>query len=142
VLISFEGGTTDGWAQTWGHITSTVSTRTAYDGTHALLLQASDNRYTAIDTTSGIQRLRTGDQVVYHVWSSGQAGGVRPFVEDGDYGVYFGQPADTPLPAKAGWFTLKWKIPSVSGLKSIGMQVTNPGSGTLTLAVDALSWTR
>jgi hypothetical protein len=30
----------------------------------------------------------------------------------------------------------------MSGLKSIGMQVTNPGSGTLTLAVDALSWTR
>jgi hypothetical protein len=142
VLISFEGGTAGGWAQTWGHITSTLSTRTAYDGTHALLLQASDNRYTAIDTTSGIQGLRTGDQVVYHIWSSGQAGGVRPFVEDGDFDVAFGQPGDTPLPSKAGWFTLRWKIPSVSGLQTIGMQVTNPGSGTLTLAVDALSWPR
>jgi hypothetical protein len=142
VLISFENGTAGGWAPTWGNITSTISTRTAYDGTHALLLQTSGNRYSAIDTTSSIQGLRTGDQVVYHIWSNGQAGGVRPFVEDGDFGVSFGQPGDTPLPSKAGWFTLTWKIPSVSSLQTIGMQVTNPGSGKLTLAVDALSWPR
>ncbi|HUZ23532.1 MAG TPA: hypothetical protein VMV07_07190 [Streptosporangiaceae bacterium] len=139
-LISFEDGTADGWGAFWGDITGTASTRAAFDGTHCLLLKTSGDRYTAIGTTSHVQGLRPGDEVIYHVWSSGQAGGLRPFVQDGDFNVHFGQSADTPLPSKAGWITLKWMVPSVSSVHAIGMQVTNPGSGNLTLAIDALSW--
>jgi hypothetical protein len=40
----------------------------------------------------------------------------------------------------AGWFTLAWTIPPASSVLAIGLQVTNPGSGSLTLAVGGLSW--
>jgi hypothetical protein len=139
-LISYEDGTADGWSPFWGDITGVVSTQTAYAGTHCLMLTTTGDRYSAIGTTTNLQGLKPGDEVIYHVWSSGQPGGVRPFAQDGDYDIYFGQPADTPLPARAGWFTLTWTVPSLSGLRAIGMQVTNPGSGSFRLAVDAMSW--
>lgn len=139
-LISFEDAAADGWGPFWGDITGTASTNTAYDGTHCLLLRTTGDHYSAIGTTANIQSLKPGDTVTYHVWSSGQPGGVRPFAQDGDFNANFGQPRDTALPAKAGWFTLTWKVPSLSGLHAIGLQVTNPGSGTLTVAIDALSW--
>jgi hypothetical protein len=139
-VISFEDGTSDGWSPFWGDVSDAASTLTAYAGAHSLMLTTSEDRYTAIGTTANIQGLKSGDEVVYHVWSSGQSGGVRPFAQDGDSGIIFGQPGDTPLPTKAGWFTLTWTVPSLSGLRGIGMQITNPGSGTLKLAVDALSW--
>jgi hypothetical protein len=139
-VISFEDGTADGWVPFWGDITGTATTKTAFAGTHSLLLTTTGDRYSAIGTTANIQRLQPGDQVIYHLWSSGQGGGVRPFVQDGGYGIHFSQSADVPLPSSAGWFTLRWTVPSVSGLRAVGMQVTNPGSGKLTLAIDALSW--
>jgi hypothetical protein len=74
------------------------------------------------------------------MWSDGVASGVRPFVQDDRFVVYFAQPDDYPLPAGPGWTTLSWPVPAVAAVHAVGLQVTNPGRGRLTIALDALEW--
>jgi hypothetical protein len=140
VLITFANGT-EGWSPFWGNITDTPVINPAFDGS-SLLLTASSDRYTAVGTTTDVAQLQPGDTVTYHVWSSGQPGSVRPFIQNDSFQEDFAGSADTPLPSSEGWFTLTWTVPATSSVKGIGMQVINPGSGSLTLAIGALSWPR
>jgi len=87
-----------------------------------------------------ISHLQPGDTVTYHVYSDGQSGG-----RVGVWAQTWNQPenvAETvPLPTHPGWFTITWTVPYVSKVDLIGIQVAHQGSGKLTLAIDALSWT-
>jgi hypothetical protein len=138
-LISFENGA-DGWKRTYGSIRSSQSSWVAYSGSHALkiTLQGSD---AAVGVANGsISHLQPGDTVTYHVYSDGQSGG-----RVGVWAQTWNQPenvAETvPLPTHPGWFTITWTVPYVSKVDLIGIQVAHQGSGKLTLAIDALSWT-
>jgi hypothetical protein len=85
-----------------------------------------------------LAQLRPGDEVTFRVWSSGKNGLVQPWVQDDSYNEQMAGSA-TPLPAR-GWFTLTWTVPDVSAIHAIGLQLTNSGSGQLTIAIDALHW--
>jgi hypothetical protein len=138
VLITFADGT-DGWSPFWGSITGTPATSPAIDGA-SLLLTASADRFTAVGTTTDVAQLTTGDTVTYHVWSSGQPGSLRPFIQTDTFVIDFAGSRDTPLPSSPGWFTLTWPVPPASSVKGIGLQVINPGTDSLTLAIGALWW--
>jgi hypothetical protein len=138
-LISFENGA-DGWKPLYGSIRSSQSTWVADSGSHSLrvTLQGAD---AAVGVENGsISHLQPGDTVTYHIYSDGQSGG-----RVGVFAEAWNQPEDVaevvPLPTYRGWFTLTWVVPSVSHVDAIGIQVAHRGSGTLTLAIDALSWT-
>ena len=135
--VSFEDGSTDNWVRFWGHITATVTSQVAYTGSHSLLLTTQGSTYSAVGVDDGTLP-QPGQQVVFHVWSSGQAGDVQAFVQDDGFNAHLAG-AVYPLPSKSGWFTVSWTVPSVS-VHAIGLQVVNPGGGQLTLAIDALSW--
>jgi hypothetical protein len=141
VLITFQNGT-DGWSSFWGAIADAPATSPAFDGTGSLLLTAGSDRYTAVGTTLDVAQLKPGDTVTYHVWSSGQSGSVQPFIYDDNHVARFGQPTNTLLSSSPGWSTLTWTIPATSSVLAIGLQVTNPGSGSLRLAIAALWWPR
>jgi hypothetical protein len=139
VLSTFEDGA-DGWSPFWGNITDTPSSTPAFDGSGSLLLTTSSDEFTAVGTTTDVAQLKPGDTVTYHVWSSGQSGSVQPFIYDDSHNALFAQSASTSLPSSVGWFTLTWTIPATSSVLAIGLQVTNPVSGSLRLAIAALSW--
>lgn len=139
VLITFKDGA-DGWSPFWGSITDTPAATPAFEGTPSLVLTASSGRFTAVGTTTDVNQLKPGDTVTYHVWSSGQSGSVQPFIYDDSHVARFGEPASTPLSSSARWFTLTWTIPPTSSVLAIGLQVTNPGTGSLRLAIAALWW--
>jgi hypothetical protein len=138
-LISFENSA-DGWKPMYGNIRSAQSTQVAYSGSHSLKITLGGDDAAVGVENSSVSRLRPGDTVTYHIWSDGQSGGrVGVFAETNN------QPEDVaevvPLPTSRGWFTLTWTVPSVSRVDAIGIQVAHQGSGKLTLAIDALSWT-
>jgi hypothetical protein len=137
-LISFEDGT-DGWSALWGSISASRSTQVAYSGSHSLLITI-QGTIGGLGVDNGtVAHLRSGDTVTFHVYSNGQNASVEPFVQESS--------ADSEdvaesvqLPSQRGWFNLNWVVPSVSSVYAIGMQVTNHGSGQITLAIDALTW--
>jgi hypothetical protein len=138
-LISFENGA-DGWKPLYGSIRSSQSTWIAYSGSHSLRITLGGADAAVGVENGSISRLRPGDTVTYRIYSDGQSGGrVGVFAET------WNQPEDVaeviPLPTHRGWFSLAWVVPSVSHVDAIGIQVAHHGSGNLTLAIDALSWT-
>jgi len=136
-LISFENGT-DGWSAFWGSIRVSRTTQVAYSGSHSLLL-TSQSTYSAVGVDNGtVAHLRPGDKVTFHIYSYGQNASVEPFVQESDYSEDVAE--GVPVPSQRGWFTLTWVVPSVPSVHAIGMQVTNHGSGPLTLAIDAMTW--
>jgi hypothetical protein len=140
VLVNFEDGA-DGWSPFWGNITGTPVTDPAFDGTAALLLTTSSDRFSAVGTTTDVAQLEPGETITYHVWSSGRAGSVQPFIYDDDHDAHFAG-SSTQLPSSEGWFKLTWTIPATSSVMAIGLQVTDPDTDgdSLTLAISGLSW--
>ena len=138
-LISFENGT-DGWMKFFGSIRVSRTTRVAYSGAHSLLIttRSSDS---AVGVENGsVARLRPGDKVTFHIYSDGQSGAsVKPFAEQHLHPEAL--TAQVQLPSRRGWFSLTWVVPSVARVDAIGVQILYNGSGPLTLAIDALSWT-
>lgn len=130
-------GEADGWIQLWGDIGLRLAARPALGG-GSLLLTANGTGSSAVGTASEVTQLRTGDIVTFHVWSSGQPGSVRPFVASDSNVLAFAMAAS--LPSTPGWFTLTWKVPPTSSVEGIGIEVVNPGNGSLTLALGDLSW--
>jgi len=136
-LISFENGT-DGWSAFWGSISVSRTTQVAYSGSHSLLI-TTRSTYSAVGVDNGsVAHLRPGDKVTFHIYSYGQNASVEPFVQESDYSEDVAE--GVPVPSQRGWFTLTWVVPSVPSVHAIGMQVTNHGSGPLTLAIDAMTW--
>ena len=84
-----------------------------------------------------VTQLHSGDKVTFHIWSSGQDASIQPFVQDDAFKPY--KVGSVQLPSR-GWFTLPWTIPSVSSVNAIGLQLTNPGTSRITIAIDALTW--
>jgi hypothetical protein len=136
----FDNGSTSGWAGFWGTATTSLTANPVYDGTGALLITTSAHMYSAVGTTRDVGGLRPGSTATFHVWTDGVAGGVRPFVQDDRFVVYFPRTDDYPLPARPGWTTLAWPVPDVVVVHAVGLQVTNPTGGRLTIALDALDW--
>lgn len=136
VRNTFQGGA-DGWIQLWGDITLRLAARPALGG-GSLLLTANGTGSSAVGTASEVTQLKTGDTVTFHVWSSGQPGTVRPFVASDSNVLAFAMAAS--LPSAPGWFTLTWKVPPTSSVEGIGLEVVNPGNGSLTLALGDLAW--
>jgi hypothetical protein len=142
VVDDFTNGP-DGFHPMWGNISDTTSASPSFDGDPSLLLTTSSDTYTAVGTPADVAQLATGDTVTFHVWSGGgTAASVRPFVQDDGFTVHFAGPADTVLPSRAGWLTLAWTVPATSSVLAVGLQVINPGGGTVTLALGGLSWPR
>jgi len=136
-VVGFEDGTTDHWVEFWGNISESVTTKVAFSGSHALLLTTQGSTYSAVGVVD-LTMPQPGDTVVFRVWSSGGPGDVRPFVQDKDFAEHMVGPVRA-LPSGTGWFTVTWTVPDVS-VHAIGLQLTNPGSGQLEVAIDALTW--
>jgi hypothetical protein len=137
-LISFENGT-DGWSPFWGNVSESRTTRVAYSGSHSLLMTTTST-YSAVGVDNGsVADLRPGDEVTFHIHSDGQNGSLDPFVQDSDYNEHF-VAKSVALPSRPGWLTLTWVVPSTPSVHAIGLQVADPGSSQITLAIDALSW--
>jgi hypothetical protein len=137
-LISFEDGM-DGWSALWGEITVARTTQVAYSGSHSLLVRTRAGQIGGIGVSNGsVARLKPGDTVTFHYYSYGDNVKVEPWAEA------YGHPEDwvesVQLPSQPGWVTLSWVVPNVGTVYAIGTQVTNNGSSTSTVALDALSW--
>lgn len=127
--FDFEDGTTQGWGPRWGSITVANSATQAYGGTHALAITSTGGYQAVASKAAG---LSSGVSVTYHVWAP-QSVAVAPFATDNAWHNYF-SPTTMVSP---GWNTLTWKVPTMSVVTAIGLQV-DLLSGTTYL--DAVSW--
>jgi hypothetical protein len=100
---------------------------------------ATGTTYSAAGTSCAVNTLAAGRQVTFHIYSTGQAGGVRPFVQDSTCQTVFTRNADTPISNRPGWTTLTWAVTAVATMRAIGLQLTNPDQAT-TIALDDLTW--
>jgi hypothetical protein len=137
-VVSFEDGK-DGWSPFFGNISAATTTQQAFDGSHSLQVTASGSNFSAVGTTTGVSGLPSGTQITYHVFATGTAGSLLPFVQDSAFQNHFVNAA-IPLPSQPGWFTLTWRVPATPSVHAIGLQLNNPGGGQLTLDLDALTW--
>jgi len=130
VRFDFEDGTTQGWAGSWGAVSVANSTAQAASGTHSLAITTSSGYPAVAVRVSG---LSSGMTVIYHVWSPQAGVVVAPFATDPAFHNAF--PPNVRL--NAGWNAFGWTVPSLSSVRSIGLQV-NQMSGTIYL--DAVAW--
>lgn len=137
--MSFEDGT-DQWGPFWGggKLQDSVTTMVAYDGTHALLLSATNSSASCAVGTDSVSGIHAGSVITLHIWYGGQGGGdVRPFVQDTGYQEHWPQ-VPTPLRG-TGWHTVTFTVPNVP-VKGIGFQIDSTGNGNLVIALDAITW--
>jgi hypothetical protein len=139
VHVGFEDGL-DGWDEYWGysHLTLSQTSSVHYDGGSALKVAASSTDYVAAGTESGLGSLHGGNTVTFHVYASGGAGTVRPFVMDPSSTVHWPQ-AERSLPGSAGWFTLTFTVPSGFTVHAIGLQLHSSTAANW-IGLDGLSW--
>jgi uncharacterized membrane protein YgcG len=140
IYVSFEDGL-DGWGEYWGYDTMTLS-RTGsvhYNGSSALKIVSTGTAYVAAGTGTGLSGLRPGEQVTFHVYASGGAGTIRPFLMDPFSNVRWPQ-GESSLPRSAGWFTVTFTVPSgLTTVHAVGIQLHSAAAGNW-IALDALGW--
>jgi hypothetical protein len=138
--VDFEDGT-DGWSGFWGSPTVATTTQEAFHDTQSLEMATTGASYSAVGTTRSVGTLAAGAQVTFHIYATGQTGGIRPFVQNGAYQTVFAQATDTPLPSQPGWIAVTWTVPAVTTVHAVGLQLANPDPDTtLTIPLDDLTW--
>ena len=136
--FDFEDGTTQGWGVSWGS-TVAVSNEagTAFTGSRGLALDVSGSGYPAVGESSNLAGLAPGSPVTYEVWApAGVSASVAPMVFDGNWSV-------TVLgaqPLTAGWNAIRFTLPSVSGLRVLGLQINDGSYWQGRLVLDAVSF--
>lgn len=134
----FEDGTVQGWYRAWGAVTVT-NTAPAQAGSRGLAvnLGPSGPDWPAVQLSSppalAVAKLVT-------MWIYQPAGAVltsvRPYVADLNWNDIF-------VPAvrlSTGWNKVTWTVPSVNGIKGIGILFNNDAGWTGQLIVDSIAW--
>lgn len=151
VRFSFEDGTNQRWSPLWGaqYIDYKVTEVTAYDGTHSLELKPkgpSNGRANSIGITHGLDSLRSGMKVTFHLRVPyPEAASVLFFAYDSHYLPHNAPEtprdgSELPLPAGAGWQAYTWTVPPVDTVLAIGMQTYVDKAEQVTVYLDAVTW--
>jgi hypothetical protein len=139
VRYDFENGTTQGWATGWGPVSVANTTSQAYAGTRglAMTLGPTGADWPAVQVSSPVG-LASGKLVTYWVYqpSGSTLASVSPYVADLNW-------ADAFAPSKtlaAGWNKVTWTVPTVNGIKAIGLMFNDDSGWNGTLVLDSVSW--
>jgi hypothetical protein len=90
--------------------------------------------YPGISTSAGPAGLKPGMSVTYHLYAPRPGIGVTPYACDGNWTSH-------TVPGKAlsaGWNTLTWTVPSMTGLKCLGFQIIDSNGWTGEVDLDAV----
>jgi len=138
IRMDFEDGTVQGWHLMWGTTANVaVSTARAWSGTHSLAVNVTGGGYPGLATYTGLGGLTTGMAVTYHLWSpSSSPVGITPFVYDGAWAGHF--LATRSL--AAGWNTVTFTVPTITGLQALGFQLQDSNGWTGAIELDAVTW--
>lgn len=133
--FDFEDGTTQGWYTQWGSEQAVNSTASAFSGTHSLGVTMTGSGYPGISVSSGLAGVKSGTQITYHVYVSHPGIGVTPYACDGNWTTHSAQ----GFALSAGWSTIAWTVPQMSGLNCIGFQISDSNGWTGEVDLDAVS---
>ncbi len=139
------------WSVLYGdNLTTAVSDRMAYQGTHSFVvtITAATARegHSAVGTTHDLEGLRPGMPVTMYVWTHNpDAASMRFFVRnsasDPVWAPETPRPgAELPFPQAPGWSPVTWTVPQVDVVYAIGIEVYTKYDDPFQFFVDNVDW--
>jgi hypothetical protein len=138
IRYDFEDGTTQGWYIHWGAVTPSNSTKVAYTGTHSLAVTFPSSTIDSGIEVTNASGIVPGAIITYHVYipTSTRLGLTPYFIDSTGVGTF--------LPIQythSGWNTVTWTMPSETGLRVIGLDISNNFGFSGTINLDSVGWT-